>query len=522
MATPLPTRLAHATRSRLPRSRRGVGPPRERRPRRARRPRAWSRSSSSRCSRTPHGYGRHDWDADGVAPVPRPEGHPAASTSFPSGTRTRAAGTRRGAGSRATPSSSRRGCRRTSRCPCRSRCASRSSPRRCWGAIGAWLLASRFTRSHAARAFVAVVFAVNGRWTLQLAAGHAWHMVYAWMPWALFLFDRAVGRAAGARPAAHARRRLGGRLPRDDGLHGRHLPAAADRGRPGRRYALLVAIATRSARPLRRARGGRCGLGRPLRAQAPAHPRGHAPRTRGPSTRRESLTPEQLVELLTNREQGFAIGHAGIGTHVARGRDVPGLAGARAPRRGPGGGPRRRASRRSRRSGSSSSPSDSGASARGRRGRWRTACPSSARSTSVSLALPRAAAPRVRGGRRVRAGDAARRPGTCRAGGRRARRRRVDRPGRRHGGALSAREPLARTAGRKWPSRSAPSTPRRALPKDLEYQGSESGADHAVDGDGQHRDDRVQHVPRPSPTTAVSQASFPGYDGVRRASERTA
>jgi hypothetical protein len=62
-----------------------------------------------------------------------------------------------------------------------------------WGALGAWLLASRFTRSPAARALVAVVFAVSSRWTFQLAAGHAWHMVYAWMPWVLLLFDRAVG-----------------------------------------------------------------------------------------------------------------------------------------------------------------------------------------------------------------------------------------------------------------------------------------------------------------------------------------
>jgi len=67
-------------------------------------------------------------------------------------------------------------------------------------ALGAWMLAGRFTRSPAARAFVVVVFAVNGRWALQIAAGHAWHLAYAWTPWALYFFDRAVGaeQAAGA------------------------------------------------------------------------------------------------------------------------------------------------------------------------------------------------------------------------------------------------------------------------------------------------------------------------------------
>lgn len=59
--------------------------------------------------------------------------------------------------------------------------------------IGAWLLAGRFTRSAAVRALVVVVFAVNGRWTLQLAAGHTWHLVYGLTPWVLYFYDRASG-----------------------------------------------------------------------------------------------------------------------------------------------------------------------------------------------------------------------------------------------------------------------------------------------------------------------------------------
>ena len=67
-----------------------------------------------------------------------------------------------------------------------------------WGtalisAVGAWLLAGRFARSPAARAFVVVAFAVNSRWALQIATGHTWHLAYAWTPWALYYFDRALG-----------------------------------------------------------------------------------------------------------------------------------------------------------------------------------------------------------------------------------------------------------------------------------------------------------------------------------------
>ncbi len=60
-------------------------------------------------------------------------------------------------------------------------------------AAGAWLLAGRFTRSPAARALVVVAFTVNGRWALQITAGHTWHLIYAWTPWALYFYDRAVG-----------------------------------------------------------------------------------------------------------------------------------------------------------------------------------------------------------------------------------------------------------------------------------------------------------------------------------------
>jgi hypothetical protein len=59
------------------------------------------------------------------------------------------------------------------------------------GAAGAYAAASRFTKSHAARALVVALWAVNGRWALQTASGHTWHLAYAWMPWCLFFFERA-------------------------------------------------------------------------------------------------------------------------------------------------------------------------------------------------------------------------------------------------------------------------------------------------------------------------------------------
>jgi hypothetical protein len=67
-------------------------------------------------------------------------------------------------------------------------------------AVGAWLLASRFTRSPAVRALVVIAFAINGRWALQIASGHTWHLAYAWTPWVLYFYDRAVAADASHGP----------------------------------------------------------------------------------------------------------------------------------------------------------------------------------------------------------------------------------------------------------------------------------------------------------------------------------
>ncbi len=58
--------------------------------------------------------------------------------------------------------------------------------------LGAFLLAGRFTRSPAWRALVAAIWVLNSRWALQISSGHLWHLAFAWTPFALYFFDRAV------------------------------------------------------------------------------------------------------------------------------------------------------------------------------------------------------------------------------------------------------------------------------------------------------------------------------------------
>lgn len=60
------------------------------------------------------------------------------------------------------------------------------------GAVGAWMLARRFTSSAAVSALLVLAFAVDSRWSMQVAVGHSWHLLYALTPWTLFFFDRAI------------------------------------------------------------------------------------------------------------------------------------------------------------------------------------------------------------------------------------------------------------------------------------------------------------------------------------------
>ncbi|HEY3500476.1 MAG TPA: hypothetical protein VGK73_37545 [Polyangiaceae bacterium] len=62
------------------------------------------------------------------------------------------------------------------------------------GIVGCWCFAGCFTRSAALRSLLATLFVLNGRWALQAAVGHTWHLQYALMPWAFFFFERALAR----------------------------------------------------------------------------------------------------------------------------------------------------------------------------------------------------------------------------------------------------------------------------------------------------------------------------------------
>ncbi len=56
---------------------------------------------------------------------------------------------------------------------------------------GTWLLAARFCKDPLVVGAVCVVTVLNSRWALQAGAGHAWHLTFAWLPWAMWSFLRA-------------------------------------------------------------------------------------------------------------------------------------------------------------------------------------------------------------------------------------------------------------------------------------------------------------------------------------------
>ena len=65
------------------------------------------------------------------------------------------------------------------------------------GAAGAYVAAGHVARSPGARALAVALFAVNGRFGLQIAAGHTWHLAYALLPWALHFYWRATSSDGG-------------------------------------------------------------------------------------------------------------------------------------------------------------------------------------------------------------------------------------------------------------------------------------------------------------------------------------
>ena len=166
------------------------------------------------------------------------------------------------------------------------------------GAAGAYAFAGRFTKSHAARALAAALWAVNGRWGLQTASGHTWHLAYAWLPWCLFFFERARLRGARTRELALLAGSLamlvyaGGIYPLPHTVLALGL------------YALVLAAAERSLRPLvTLAGGGLAAIGLAAPKLLPMLDTfGKAPRL---IESRETLDLGALLSMLTSRDQAF-------------------------------------------------------------------------------------------------------------------------------------------------------------------------------------------------------------------------
>jgi hypothetical protein len=59
-------------------------------------------------------------------------------------------------------------------------------------AAGTWLFAGELCKNAAARAFACLVFVANGRFALQAATGHLWHLEYCYTPWVFWAFERLV------------------------------------------------------------------------------------------------------------------------------------------------------------------------------------------------------------------------------------------------------------------------------------------------------------------------------------------
>ena len=118
-----------------------------------------------------------------------------------------------------------------------------------WGAVGCWLLASRFTGSRALRALFTVMIAVNSRWALQISAGHTWHLLYGFLPWILFLFDRAIEPEASARDSC--RDLVLAAVCLTVMVYGNAIYPVPHAAYALVVYAVVIAVSTRSVRPLR-------------------------------------------------------------------------------------------------------------------------------------------------------------------------------------------------------------------------------------------------------------------------------
>src|SRR5579859_2208872 len=178
------------------------------------------------------------------------------------------------------------------------------------GVVGSWLLASRFTRSPAVRALVVVAFAMNGRWALQISTGHTWHLDYAWTPWVLYFYDRAVAADASLGPPRRRWTVLAGASLAMMIYMGGIYPLPQTVFAVGL-YGLLLAVGTRSVQPLLKGVAvGALGLALaapkllPILEVLSKHPR--------LVDSLETLDLSAFVAVLTSHDQEATSWHAGV------------------------------------------------------------------------------------------------------------------------------------------------------------------------------------------------------------------
>ena len=118
-----------------------------------------------------------------------------------------------------------------------------------WSALGCWVLGSRFTRTVPLRALLVIAFAVNSRWALQIGAGHTWHLLYGFVPWIVYLFDRAID--ADVTPASSRRDLVLAALCLSAMVYGDAIYPVPHAAFLVGVYALLMARSRRSWQPVR-------------------------------------------------------------------------------------------------------------------------------------------------------------------------------------------------------------------------------------------------------------------------------
>jgi hypothetical protein len=167
-----------------------------------------------------------------------------------------------------------------------------------------WLFVGRFTQNAGLRALAAIAYTLNGRYALQMASGHAWHMAFAWTPLVLYAFDVSLERGR-LRMACWAGAAMA-MMVYTGGIYPLPHTAILVIG-----YAILLAIGLRSLRPLvAMAITGATSLGLAAPKLLPiVEVMGRWPRIMDSY---EAIDLPRLYEMLANPDQAFTHGPVAV------------------------------------------------------------------------------------------------------------------------------------------------------------------------------------------------------------------